>query len=332
MSVPRARVRAAYGFFLGRRPPLFRTPKYASVGEMNRLLMASEEFRASDRAGKTRLGWPLQQHFVSHRARVIYGPIGKNACTFLKRQMVRVSDVPYADHLLPDIHVLTDHVRSGMQLSDYSAEEAARIVSDPAYVRFAVLRDPADRLLSAYMEKLVLNRMNSGNHLHTAKPVWAVQRAQGRSGQDRAGQDGPDFDRGVTFREFATWVTAQDPATLDAHWRPQHLYLEGVAWDCFYPFDRLDLVVDMLEARGGRPLPRLPENRTGSGEGEAREGAADLLPAEIAAAPRIARASFFDEDLSARVARFYARDRALLDEARARIAAEETKTGKDTAP
>lgn len=324
MSVPRARVRAAYGFLLGRRLPLFRTPRYASVGEMNRLLMETEEFRASDRARKTPLGWPLQQVFVSHRAKVIYCPIGKNACTFLKRQMVRISDIPYAEHLLPDIHVLTDHVRSGMQLSDHSAEEAARIVADPSYLRFAVLRDPADRLLSAYMEKLVLNRMNPGNQVHTAKPVWGVQRPQGYSA--------PDYDRGISFRDFVTWVTAQKPATLDAHWRPQHLYLEGVEWYCLYPFDRLDLVVDMLEERGGRPLPRVPENKTGSGEGEERSGAADLMPAEIVTLPRIARASFFDAELSERVARFYRRDQELLEAAKAKLCADEVsrdRTRKD---
>lgn len=304
MSVPAPKIREAFGFFLGRQPNPRNPPQFATVGEMHRVLMGSPEFRQSPRARKTDLGWPLNQVFVSHPAKVIYCPIGKNACTFMKRQMVRISGLPYRDYIIPDIHVLTDHVRTGVQLSDHDEAEARRVIADPAYVKFAILRDPADRLLSAYIEKFVLNRLNEGNRHHTAKVVWNVQRHRGFGA--------PDFDQGISFREFVTHVTTQEPLTLDAHWRPQHLYLEGIAWDRFFTVEQIDAAIDLLEARSGMTLARQPENDTDSGRGELRPGAADLLPAQIIAGPRLSKASYFDPDLEARVAAFFRTDLELI--------------------
>lgn len=305
MTVPLPEIREAFRFFLGRRPNPEAPPVFASRAEMVRQILNSREFRTSPRGRKTPLGWPLAQNFVSHRAKVIYCPIGKNACTFLKRQMVRVSDVDQAEYILPDIHVLTDRVCTGLQLSDYPEDEVRRLIADPAYLKVALLRDPVDRLLSAYFEKFVVNRTMPANAPHTGTVVRPVQAAQGLAA--------PDYDRGITFRDFVEFVTAQDPARLDPHWRPQHLYLQGMSWDRLYPLARLDAMIDMLEERSGRSgLPRMPQNETGSGKGKPHPGAADLLPAEILAAPRISKESYFDAALESAVTDYYSRDLDLL--------------------
>jgi hypothetical protein len=72
--------------------------------------------------------------------------------------------------------------------------------------------------------------------------------------------------------------------------------------------------VDELKARSGVSLPRQPANGTGSGHGELHRGAADLLPAELLALPRLSKASFFDEPLEEAVSAYCRRDKNLLDE------------------
>ncbi len=295
---------AAFGIFLGRRPNPANAPRHENHYELNRILARSAEFRASPRAVKTPIGWPLAQVFVSKPAKVIYCPIGKNACTFLKAEVARTAQPAFMNYMARDIHFITDHVRTGLQLSDYPEAEARALATDPAYLRFAVLRDPFDRLLSAYIEKFVLGRTAPDNIQHTRSVVAPVQRA--------AGLGQPDHDRGISFRQFVSHLETADPARLDPHWRPQALYLAGMDYDRLFRIDELDTVMEMLETRSGLTLGRQARNVTGSGKGTPRPGAMDLLPGKIAGTPRIARASFLDHGIEAAIHRVYAADFTLL--------------------
>lgn len=303
-GIPHDDVIQAYRYFLGRGPKKTEL-HHASVQQMHGLLLNSPEYRASPRARKTNHGWPLAQVFVSREARVLYCPIGKVACTFLKRQIARLSPIPYQERTINDIHVLTDRVNTGLQLGDYDRTTAQKFIDAPHFFKFAVLRDPADRLLSAYVEKFFLNRHSPPNNLlHTHKVVGPVQRAKGLAE--------PDFDLGITFRDFVTHITSVPPRTLDPHWIPQVFYLEGIEYDRIFGFEDLDAVIDILEQRSGQTLPRQAQNVTGSGSGENRPGAADLLPAELAALPRLDKLSFFDAELDRTIRDYFAEDYELL--------------------
>lgn len=299
MTVPSEKTTQAFRFFLGRAPSDTNVTDYPRIAELHRILLRSKEFRALPKSRKNGLTWPLNQMFVSRKARVLYCPIGKNACTYLKRQMVRISSVEHADYLLEHT-LLTDSVATGLQLSDYPLEEVDEMLTSPNWLRFAIIRDPRDRLLSAYLEKFVMNRLATGNIVHTAQIVAPVQAAEGRSE--------PDFDRGITFRAFANQVMSMPPGVLDPHWRPQRLYLTGTAWTKLYRFDEIGAATEMLEARTGQTLPRQALNVTSSGKEDAFDGAADLLPGEIEALPRLASASYFDSGLDATIAHYYASD------------------------
>lgn len=308
MTVAASDIEKAFLFFLGRRPNLEVTHRFDTLTQVNRFIMRSPEFRASAKARKNDLTWPLRQVFISRAARVLYCPIGKNACTFLKSLMVRISDVPHAGYLMHDVHLLTDHVRTGMQLSDYPRDKVDEVIFSPNYFRFALLRDPCDRLLSAYIEKFVVNRNAPSNILHTRTVLAPVQKALGMAT--------PDFDRGITFRDFVTWIISAPAEKLDPHWRPQALYLAGMNYDRLYGFDQIDALIADLETRSGKTLPRQPRNVTGSGTGTLHPGAADLLPAEIMALPRLSRASFLDDSLIADITGYFQEDYNALDATR----------------
>lgn len=309
LRLTRGEVVQVFGQVLGRAPEesaILELQTHTTPETLRDLLMRTPEGRR--RQPPARLGWPLAQVFVSRRSKVIYCPIGKVACTFLKQQMVRISDVEEPERVLKSVHVETDSNRTGLQLKDYPLAEVRELIAAPDMLRFAVLRDPADRLLSAYIEKFVMMRMMKGNFQHSASVLTPVQTAQGL--------DAPDFERGISFRDFITYIVTQPPCELDTHWRPQHLYLDGIDYDHIYSIEQLGEVVDMLEARSGVSLPRRPTNTTGSGIGADHPGAADLLPAEIEALGRLSRASFFDAALESAIAEYFRDDYQLLEQAR----------------
>lgn len=295
---------AAYRIFLDRKPNVANPPRYKDIHELNRALERSDEFRRSHRAVKAPLGWPLAQVFISKAARVIYCPIGKNACTSLKSEIARTANLRHINYVLRDIHFITDYVRTGLQLSDYTEDQVARLITAKQYFKFAVLRDPADRLLSAYIEKFVMGRLEPANIHHTKSVIVPVQSMNGLMPAD--------YDHGITFRQFVNFIAQTNTARLDTHWRPQADYLAGIDYDRLFRIDQLDELMDILEERAQMPLQRKPRNVTGSGKGVLRTGAADLYPTDIANSPRIARASFFDDEIQSTVESIYATDYSLI--------------------
>lgn len=304
MSLPAAEVDRAYQFFLGRPPHPENRPDYAGMGDLFRTVIGSAEYRESDRAWKNDMAWPLRQVFVVPEAKVIYCPIGKNGCSFLKGLMIRLSSARDTEFMLRDVHQLTDRVNTGLQLSDYRKGEARAWTRDPAFMKFAVLRDPAERLLSAWVEKFVLNRAEPGNQHHTGAVIAGMQ-----------GGKTPDFHRSISFGAFVRYVEAADPARMDPHWRPQHLYLRGIEYTHLFRFDDLNAVVDALEGWTGRDLPRQAVNTTGSGAGGGAQipRAHELEPPVLDQLPRIAKSCFLDDEMRARIEAVYARDVKLME-------------------
>ncbi len=304
MSLDPQEVERAFQFFLRRAPSDKSRAGFNSVPQLFSTLMGSSEYRQSPRGWKNAMQWPLRQVFVVPEARVLYCPIGKNGCSFLKAQMVRLARTPDEDFILRDVHLLTDHVNTGLQLSDYPRKQARAFVADDSFMKFAVLRQPHDRLLSAWMEKFVLNRHEPGNRLHTGPVIAAVQ-----------GQTRPDFHRSVSFAEFITHVCSAKAPTLDPHWRPQHLYLKGIDYTHLFAFERLNDVVDALEAWTGISLPRKAVNTTGSGDAGGMDlpGAHLMEPPVLDALPRVAKTCFFDDRLNKLIEDAYAKDIALLE-------------------
>ena len=302
----------AYRMFLGRTPAEISRLHFDSFDALISNLYHSPEFRASPRARKNALAWPEAQYFVAPAQKVIYCPIGKNACSFFKQAMVKLAGHPHQATILRSVHMLTDHVKTGMQLSDYAPEDARGFMDDPQMFRFAILRDPARRLLSAYVEKFVKTRTDHTNVTHHTGPVVrAVQTAEGLAA--------PDFTRGISFQAFVDHVTAMPPERLDPHWRPQHLYLGDHAWPHLYTFDSLPRAVADLEARAGVTLDAAPVNRTGSGAGTARAGAQDMLPPTLESLPPLSEDSFLTPDIRERLVEYYAADYDLINTVDPRI-------------
>jgi len=245
--------------------------------------------------------WPNAQVFVAENVKVLYAPIAKNGCSSLKRLLVDISDVPDRERILAgNVHRETDGNATGIQLKDHSPERAAEIAADGGYFRFVVLREPLDRLVSAYVEKMVINRFNLPN-IETARPAYAW--AQG------VAPEKVDAKTGITFRQFAEYVLAQPPETLDPHWRPQSHYLAEIAYDATYTMEDFDLLQRDLTVHCGKDVALRHANRSRNEVLEVVPGAADMMPEALGKKAKLmATESFYDPVLVARVARYFALD------------------------
>jgi hypothetical protein len=138
---------------------------------------------------------------VSTRFRLVLFTIPKVGCTELiklMRRMAGASDWADVPHYKPDRPLL----------SELSLERATEILEDESWTKAVVLRDPAERLLSAYLDKFMYSPQSYANDLF------------------RPGGHGMPFD------EFLGYVLDPnvDPAVptglhnrTDPHWRPQHM-------------------------------------------------------------------------------------------------------------
>ena len=100
------------------------------------------------------------------------------------------------------------------------------VLAGPGYRRFTVVREPASRLLSGYIEKI-------GQGLKQSEPI--VEALEERTGQPVRPED-------VTLEQFLDIVAGQESRDQDPHWRRQadHLGLGVVPYDAVIHLEDLD--------------------------------------------------------------------------------------------
>jgi Sulfotransferase family len=181
-------------------------------------------------------------NMISEQHKLLFTPIAKCACTSLKSMMVQLAQVPHAKEILRmGVHRVTDEFNTGMHLKDLPLSAAQEIIEGEDYYKFAVVRDPIKRVISAYTEKFLINRLRENNKIHTGKVVRAVQATSN-----------PDMSKGITFREFVHFIVSKTPAELDPHWAPQYLRLASIPhYDRIYRVDQMNELMMALEERIG---------------------------------------------------------------------------------
>lgn len=122
---------------------------------------------------------------------------------------------------------------------------------DPSYFKFTFVRNPFDRLLSCYLQKLT--RLSD----------------QSRLVLKRLGRDETD-PPGVDFPTFVSLVTGEDPLTMDPHWRVQSIQtLQGLAdYDAIGRFEDFDHDLERIGTRLSPDFRRFlyAERRQATGE------------------------------------------------------------------
>jgi hypothetical protein len=140
----------------------------------------------------------------------MYAMVPKAANSTLRRLLWRHLGVDVSG---PSLH-RTLYMSSGpyAALPDLAHGERRRILKSPDVFRFSFVRNPYDRLRSAYIQKL--------HHPTTHERPAHYLAALGLS-------EIPDFET------FVRTVVAQPDHLMNAHWRPQHrcLVMDAIAYD-----------------------------------------------------------------------------------------------------
>lgn len=170
--------------------------------------------------------------------------IPKNACTAVKHWMLWAAgiDTSHLDH--GEVH---DFARRQIGVERLSGKDVRRIRASA--FAFAIVRDPVDRVVSAYIDKFI--RQNPMN-LHSKCVIEAVRfgrrvrltkRERFETGGrwiERRSDPRIDYSAGVSFAEFVAYLEVTPDSRLDDHYRPQadFLRLSGLRYDSLIPFER----------------------------------------------------------------------------------------------
>ena len=208
-----------------------RRPARSDLGPVTRTYVASMGWRSLN----------LHMH-ISLVNRYVYVEVPKAGCGTMKATLggmeaarlnagfvQRVQDRPH------DRTLATPFIRA-FQLPPDSLEEA---LTSSAYRRFAVVRDPATRVLSAYLEKI-------RQGLKQSEPVVAAV-------TERIGS--PIKATDITFEQFLDVVAEQPARDQDPHWRVQtaHLGLGTIDYDALIHLEDLDASWPMIGELTGAP-------------------------------------------------------------------------------
>jgi hypothetical protein len=161
---------------------------------------------------------------VSVEHRYVCMTVPTVACTTVKLTLHEFEGLPRAG----DWGMV--HDQDSLRLSSFSVSQAAEMLSSPDWLRFAFVRDPYDRLFSAWKQKIV--------------NTWDTQYA-GLRGQIRTANGYPSHtDRPapfIAFRDFVRFVVgSDDPGVIfDAHWDLQTRILldDLIAYDAIGRFE-----------------------------------------------------------------------------------------------
>ncbi|CAL8253431.1 unnamed protein product [Arctogadus glacialis] len=157
----------------------------------------------------------LRHLIVDDKHGLIYCYVPKVACTNWKRVlMVLTGDGRYSDPLAIPAHEA--HVAGNLRtLSEFPAAEINRRLR--SYLKFVFVREPFERLVSAYRNKFTRS-YNEAFHRRYGTKIIRRHRPGARPGAAEAGAD-------VSFREFVQYLV--DPRTqreepLNEHWERVH--------------------------------------------------------------------------------------------------------------
>jgi hypothetical protein len=162
---------------------------------------------------------------VIERLRVLFVPVPKAACTSVLQILAELAGIPadrFADshegEVTPSMSVHdVSRWDPGTRLADYTDGDRDRVLTEPGWFRFTIVREPASRLWSAWQSKVLLREpqfvARFGDRPWFADPMNSPDEVLTR------------------FREFCQLVADPDSDADDVHWCIQSELLPDIAFD-----------------------------------------------------------------------------------------------------
>ena len=154
----------------------------------------------------------LNHLIVNHKHRVLYCQVPKVASTNWLRVFILLSGKVQASSLMSlkafDVHGQYDHHLT--YLSDLTTSEVRHVLRN--YFKFIVVREPFERLLSAYRNKMEA-QTNSSRFFHNRFGREII-----KTYRDNPSEQSLEKGNDVTFLEFVKYVVDFDGLELNEHW------------------------------------------------------------------------------------------------------------------
>jgi hypothetical protein len=163
----------------------------------------------------------LRDGMVCEPLNIVYLPVPKVACTLF------ATFIALESRLGSDFDPGRHNIHGYRQREPRLQLTHMRLLNDPRYFRFTVVRDPFSRLVSAYVDKLV-------------KPI---QEGSSWATDERCGN--------FSFEEVVKRMCRLRDAQIEKHFRPQAAFLRNVVFDHIGVFEQLDHTFDVLKNRYG---------------------------------------------------------------------------------
>lgn len=188
----------------------------------------------------------LQHVLVSERHRFLYCYVPKVACSNWKRVLKVLSGA------LESVHVplKMDHKRDLLFLADLPPEQIRYRLQH--YFKFLFVRDPMERLLSAYRNKF--GEIQEYQRKYGAEIVRRYRKNPGKA----VGDD-------VTFAEFVRYLLDEDVERMNEHWMPVYNLCQpcAVAYDFIGSYERLQEDARfVLQRVAAPPQVQFPQRQT----------------------------------------------------------------------
>lgn len=251
--------------------------------------------------------------YLRHGAspRSIYCPIPKNACTYLKTAFVQNSRKAETFRAAGgDAHRFLRDPRNQLLLHNRD------LLANPAYFRFVVLRNPLDRLASAYANLFIRPlRWHAVPDPSMHAATLAIQRSQRRRAR---------VVDTTTFAELVDYVDRTPDFDLDYHLRPQTAFFERLEdFDFVGRVEEMELVTQTLTERIGWSFAGVGTfNQTHYAGGARTGGLCHVSARELQRRQIFPRAeALFSDELRAIVERRFAADFAAWERANVAVAA-----------
>ena len=183
---------------------------------------------------------------ISLNHRIVYFEVPKNASSSIKTMLHRLE---YGD---PDFEHTTFADVHGRDfsplLTPFQVHNFRKIITGGEFLLFTVFRDPFERLLSGYIDKVVNN---------------------GQFHKEIRATTGTSSSSAPQFKEFIYWLAGQKVSDMDQHWKPQCIQSHyGTVPDLqVFSMDRLDSLSLAIQRHVGTDrfvLERTSPHKTGS--------------------------------------------------------------------
>ena len=159
--------------------------------------------------------WPEHNFIPDHNYRFLYCPIPKIASSSFQSLISRLNS---QNNVQKKVNYLY-HCKYNLSLYNYKEREAVKILKDPSYFKFVFVRNPWERLLSAYLNKFIRKQ---NLEFFVKEVVTNVYRQKGLT---------VDWEKSITFQQFLEYLSKTRDEKLNEHWKPQYLFLRTTKFD-----------------------------------------------------------------------------------------------------